>query len=168
MIIRQEIPADIAAIRDVTAAAFKDHPHSDQTEHLIIDRLRQAGALTISLVAVVDDDVAGHIAFSAVELSGGSKGWFGLGPISVRPECQGRGIGGALIRQGLEMLRHQAAAGCVVMGDPDFYRKFGFRNDPQFILKDCAPQYFLVQPLSSGEASGMVNYNAAFYAGVGE
>ncbi len=168
MIVRQEIPADIAAIRDVTAAAFKDHPHSDQTEHLIIDRLRQAGALNISLVAVVDGKVVGHVAFSPLELSDGSKGWFGLGPVSVLPECQGRGIGGALIRRGLDMLRDRAAAGCVVMGDPELYTKFGFRNDPQFILKDCAPQYFLVQPLSSGEASGMVNYNAAFYAGVGE
>ena len=168
MIIRPEGQADVAAIRDVTIAAFKDHPHSDQTEHLIIDRLRQAGALSISLVAVVDDDVVGHIAFSPVEPSDGSKGWFGLGPVSVLPECQGRGIGGVLIRQGLDRLRDQAAAGCVVMGDPDFYRKFAFRNDPQLVLKDCAPQYFLAQPLSSGEASGMVSYNAAFYAGVDE
>lgn len=165
MIIRPESPTDIPAIRDVTIAAFRDHPHSDQTEHLIVDRLRQAGALSISLVAVVDDEIVGHIAFSPVELSDGSKGWFGLGPVSVVPQYQGRGIGGSLIRQGLDMLRDQGAAGCVVMGDPDLYRKFEFRNNPQFVLKDCAPQYFLVQPLSSREASGTVSYNAAFYAG---
>lgn len=168
MIIRPECPADVAAIRDVTIAAFKDHPHSDQTEHLIIDRLRQAGALSISLVAEVDGDVVGYIAFSPVALSDGSESWFGLGPVSILPECQGQGIGGALIRQGLSMLRDQGAAGCVVMGEPDFYRKFGFRNDPQLALRDCAPQYFLVQPLSSHGASGMVSYNAAFYAGVDE
>lgn len=168
MIIRPEAPADVAAIREVTIAAFKDHPHSDQTEHMIVDRLRRAGALSVSLVAVVEGEVAGHIAFSAVELSDGSKGWFGLGPVSVLPTFQGKGIGGALIRQGLDILREQGASGCVVMGDPDLYRKFGFRNDPKFVLQDCAPQYFLAQPLSSAGASGMVRYNAAFYAGVDE
>jgi putative acetyltransferase len=168
MIIRPENPADIAAIRDVTIAAFKDHPHSDETEHLVVDRLRQAGALSISLVCEVDGAVVGHIAFSPVMLSDGSKNWFGLGPISVSPAFQGQGIGGALIRQGLDMLRAQPTAGCVVMGDPDFYRKFGFRNDPQFVLQDCAPQYFLALPLSSDGASGMVSYHAAFYTGVDE
>jgi putative acetyltransferase len=166
MITRLENPADVAAIHDVTISAFKGHPHSDQTEHLIVDRLRQAGTLSISLIAEVDGDVVGHIAFSPVALSDGSKDWFGLGPVSVLPAFQGQGIGGALIRQGLDMLRHQAAAGCVVMGDPDFYQKFGFRNDPQFALKDCAPQYFLVQPLSSNPASGIVTFHPAFYAGV--
>lgn len=164
MITRFESPADIAAIRAVTIAAFKDHPHSDQTEHLIVDRLRQAGALSISLVAEVNGQVAGHIAFSPVKLFDGSKGWFGLGPVSVLPAFQGQGIGGALIRKGLDLLRDQAAAGCVVMGDPDLYRKFGFSNDAKLVFKDCAPQYFLVQLLSSAGASGMVTYDAAFYA----
>ncbi|WP_276118347.1 GNAT family N-acetyltransferase [Pararhizobium qamdonense] len=168
MIIRPEKPEDRAAIRAVTISAFQDHPHSDQTEHLILDRLRKAGALALSLVAEVNGDVAGHIAFSPVTLSDGSKDWYGLGPVSVLPALQGQGIGGALIRQGLDMLRHQAAAGCVVMGDPDLYRKFGFRNDPQFTLKDCAPQYFLTQPLSLPGASGMVTYNPAFYPGADE
>ncbi|WP_426130294.1 GNAT family N-acetyltransferase [Pararhizobium sp. PWRC1-1] len=165
MIIRPESPADIAAIRAVTIAAFKDHPHSDQTEHLIIDRLRQAGALSLSLVAEVNGDVVGHIAFSPVELSDGSKDWYGLGPVSVLPAFQGRGIGSALIGKGLEVLREQAAAGCVVVGNPELYRKFGFQNDARLIYPDCAPQYFLAQPLSSNAASGTVSYNAAFFAG---
>jgi putative acetyltransferase len=168
MIIRPESPADIAAIHTVTIAAFKDHPHSEQTEQLIINRLRVAGMLHLSLVAELQGEVVGHAAFSRVELSDGSRDWFGLGPISVLPSHQGQGIGGALIRRGLDRLREQAAAGCVVMGDPDFYRKFGFRNDPRFVLKDCAPQYFLAQPLSSAGGSGMVTYNAAFYAGADE
>ncbi|MDW5313684.1 N-acetyltransferase [Rhizobium sp. PL01] len=168
MIICPEGPADVAAIRGVTAAAFEDHPYSDQTEHRIIDRLRQAGVLSMSLVAVVDDGIVGHIAFSPVELSDGSKDWFGLGPLSVLPACQGQGIGVALIRRGLAMLREQSVGGCVVMGDPDLYRKFGFRNDPQLILRDCAPQYFLAQPLFSQGASGIVTYHAAFYADVDE
>ncbi len=166
MIIRPESPADVAAIHAVTLEAFKGHPYSDGTEHLIVDRLRDAGALSLSLVAEVEGEVVGHIAFSPVELSDGSKQWFGLGPVSVLPSFQGQGIGGALIRRGLEMLKEQAAAGCVVVGNPELYRKYGFQNDAGMIYADCAPQYFLTQPLSSPSASGMVTFNAAFYAGV--
>lgn len=166
MIIRPENPADVAAIHSLTREAFKDHPHSDGTEHFIVDRLRSAGALSLSLVAEVEGVVVGHVAFSPVEFSDGSAGWFGLGPVSVLPSFQGQGIGGALIRRGLEILKERAAAGCVVVGDPQLYRKFGFQNDPQITFADCAPQYFLVQPLSSTPASGMVTYNAAFYGGV--
>lgn len=164
--IRPENPADRAAIHFVTREAFRDRPYSSQTEHLIVDRLRDVGALSLSLVAEVQGEVVGHIAFSPVEFSDGSRGWFGLGPVSVLPSFQGQGIGGALIRRGLEILRGQAAAGCVVVGTPELYRKFGFQNDPQITFADCAPQYFLAQPLSSTPASGMVTYSAAFYGGV--
>jgi putative acetyltransferase len=166
MMIRPEKPGDVGAIHSLTREAFKDHPYSDGTEHFIVDRLRNAGALSLSLVAEVQGAVVGHVAFSPVELSDGSAGWFGLGPVSVLPSHQGQGIGGALIREGLEMLRGQAAAGCVVVGNPELYRKFGFQNDPRITFADCAPQYFLTQPLSSTLASGMVTYNAAFYGGV--
>jgi putative acetyltransferase len=168
MIIRLENPANVAVIHAVTLEAFKGHPYSDGTEHLIVDRLRQAGALSLSLVAEIEGDVVGHIAFSPVELSDGSKHWFGLGPVSVLPSLQGQGIGGALIRKGLEILRERAAAGCVVVGNPELYRKYGFQNDASMTYADCAPQYFLVQPLSSTPASGMVTFHPAFYAGVDE
>ena len=163
MIIRPEAPADIPAIRAVTRAAFLDHPYSEQTEHLIIERLRERGMLALSLVAEIQDEIVGHIAFSPVELSDGSRDWFGLGPLSVTPLRQGQGIGGALIRQGLEMLKARNAAGCVVMGEPDLYRKFGFRNDAKISYADCAPQYFLAQALSLAGGSGMVTYDEAFY-----
>jgi putative acetyltransferase len=168
MIIRPESPSDVAAIHAVTLEAFRGHPYSDGTEHLIVDRLREAGALSLSLVAEIEGDVVGHITFSPVELSDGSQQWFGLGPVSVLPSFQGQGIGGALIRRGLEILRERAAAGCVVVGNPELYRKYGFQNDARMTYADCAPQYFLTQPLSSTPASGMVTYNAAFYAGVDE
>jgi len=164
--IRPEEPADVEAIHSLTREAFKDHPYSDGTEHFIVDRLRNAGALSLSLVAEVQGEVVGHVAFSPVEFSDGSAGWFGLGPVSVLPSQQGKGIGGALIRRGLEILRERRAAGCVVVGNPELYRKFAFQNDPQITFADCAPQYFLVQPLSSTPASGIVTYNAAFYGGV--
>jgi putative acetyltransferase len=166
MIIRLENPADVVAIHAVTLEAFKGHQYSDGTEHLIVDRLRDAGALSLSLVAEVEGAVVGHIAFSPVELSDGSKQWFGLGPVSVLPSFQGQGIGGALIRKGLEVLKEKAAAGCVVVGNPELYRKYGFQNDAGMSYADCAPQYFLVQPLSSNPASGIVTFHPAFYAGV--
>jgi putative acetyltransferase len=164
--IRPEKPGDVKAIHSLTREAFKDRPYSDGTEHFIVDRLRDADALSLSLVAEVQGEVVGHIAFSPVEFSDGSAGWFGLGPVSVLPSQQGQGIGGALIRRGLEILRERRAAGCVVVGSPELYRKFGFQNDPQITFVDCAPQYFLVWPLSSTPASGMVTYNAAYYGGV--
>ncbi|URK87846.1 N-acetyltransferase [Rhizobium sp. RCAM05350] len=168
MIIRLENPADVTVIHAVTLEAFKGHPYSDGTEHFIVDRLQEAGALSLSLVAEIDGDVVGHIAFSPVELSDGSKQWFGLGPVSVLPSLQGQGIGGALIRKGLEILRERAATGCVVVGNPELYRKYGFQNDAGMTYADCAPQYFLTQPLSSNPASGMVTFHPAFYAGVDE
>lgn len=165
MIIRSEEDKDRAAIRAVTAAAFDGHPHSDGSEPAIIERLRQAGALAASFVAEEKSDVIGHIAFSPVEIDNGAKGWFGLGPISVLPEVQGRGIGSALMLAGLDWLRETGAAGCVLAGDPVFYERFGFRTGPALTLQDCAPQYFLALPLSSAPALGMVTYHPAFYGG---
>jgi putative acetyltransferase len=97
MIIRNERESDVEAISDVTKAAFENHPHSQHTEQFIVNALRVANALTISLVAEVDGKVVGHIAFSPVTISDGSHNWYGLGPISVLPECQRQGIGKSLI-----------------------------------------------------------------------
>ena len=74
MIIRPERAGDIEAIRTLTQTAFETAPHADGTEHLIIDRLRAAGALTLSLVAEVDGAIVGHVAFSPVTVSDGSAG----------------------------------------------------------------------------------------------
>jgi putative acetyltransferase len=163
--VRAERHGDEAAIAEVTRRAFEHHPHSDQTEHLIVERLRKQGALEISLVAELDEQIVGHIAFSPIGMSGGASGWFGLGPVSVEPEHQGQGIGRALIEAGLSQLRQQRAAGCVVMGDPGFYQKFGFLHQIQLKLPDCAPQYFLALGLQGPVPSGIVAYHAAFYGG---
>ena len=162
MIIRAETDRDSLAIRDVTAAAFAGHPHSDQSEPLIIERLRNDGALTLSLVAEDEGEVIGHVAFSPVSIEPAAPGWYGLGPVSVRPVRQARGTGSALIREGLETLRKSGAAGCVVVGEPDFYAKFGFRNEPALVFPGCAPQYFMVLPLSERLVSGTVSYHPAF------
>jgi putative acetyltransferase len=162
MIIRTEGPGDVAAIRTITTAAFRDMAYSSGTEAAIIDALRGAGALTLSLVAVEGGALVGHVAFSPVTIDGRDLGWFGLGPVAVRPDRQGRGIGGALIREGLERLIARGAGGCVLLGEPEYYSRFGFEADAGLVLADMPAEYF--QALSFGPEipEGMVRYHAAF------
>jgi putative acetyltransferase len=161
--IRDESPADVPAIEAVTVSAFLNAPHSGRTEQLIVRALREAGQLTVSLVAAAEGDVIGHVAASPVSLSEGSLGWFGLGPISVLPPHQGRGVGTRLMREALRILREKGAAGCVVLGDPAYYGRFGFLADPALVFPGAPPEYF--QALSFGASSprGVVTYHAAFY-----
>jgi putative acetyltransferase len=162
MHIRPERADDADAIAAVTRAAFQDHPHSDQTEHLIVAALRATDALALSLLAEVDGQVVAHIAFSPVTISDGSPGWYGLGPISVLPEKQKLGIGSRLIETGLHLLRAEKAQGCVVAGDPAYYQRFGFRHSDALTYPDLPAEYFLALPLQAGSAQGVVSYHPAF------
>jgi putative acetyltransferase len=119
MIVRKETESDIEAISQVTIAAFKTLPISNQTEQFIIKALRAAGALTLSLVVEIEGRVVGHVAFSPVIISDGTEGWYGLGPVSVLPEYQKQGIGKSLINEGLSLLRQMGGRGCVLVGDPN-------------------------------------------------
>lgn len=114
MLIRSEKDTDLAAIRNIHIAAFANQPYSLQNEHLIVDALRNAGALSVSLVAEVDGVAVGHVAFSPAWIDGQDCGWFVLGPVGVLPELQRRGIGRGLIEDGLKILRDRRARGCVV------------------------------------------------------
>ena len=163
MIIRPEHAGDIDAIRTLTETAFKTAPHADGTEHVIIDRLRDAGALTLSLVAEVDGVVVGHVAFSPVTISDGSPNWYGLGPIAVEPSKQGEGIGGRLVREGLDQLKALGAAGCVLVGDPAYYSRFGFEADPKLTLEGVPPEYFMRVAFSPVYGTGTVSYHPGFY-----
>ena len=160
--IEQERPEHAAAIRVLTDAAFKDAPHSAQTEARIVDALRAAGALTLSLVAVENGEVVGHAAFSPVTINGVAGGWYGLGPISVRPDRQRRGMGQALIRDGLDRLRSMNAAGCVVLGDPGYYGRLGFESDPELYYGDVPPGYFQRQTFTGAAPKGEVEYHPGF------
>lgn len=161
--VRDEAPGDEAAIAAVTAAAFRGAPHSDGSEAEIIERLRVAGDLAVSLVAVdADGAIVGHVAFSPVTISDGTSGWYGLGPVSVVPSHQGTGIGSSLIRAGLERLRSAGARGCVVLGEPAFYARFGFRHDPRLVFPGPPPEYFLRLVFAGPEPHGAVGYSAAF------
>ena len=164
MQIRPERPEDAAAIRVLTDAAFKDLPHSDQTEAKIVEVLRAAEALTISLVAVQDGEIVGHVAFSPVRINGVAGAWYGLGPVSVKPEQQRKGIGQGLIRDGLRQLKSASAAGCVVLGDPAYYSRFGFEYDRELCYRDAPPGYFQRLTLSGSPPKGEVTYHPAFEA----
>ena len=126
MLIRPEQSGEEQAIHDLTQTAFATMPFSDGTEGPIIDALRKDGDLAVSLVAVEGERVVGHIAFSPVTIEGRHDGWFGLGPISVLPELQRRGIGKALISAGQDILRRRGASGCALIGDPAYYSRVGF------------------------------------------
>lgn len=161
--IRNETAADVPAIEAVTISAFLGAPHSGHNEQFIIRALREAGQLVVSLVAVAEGNVVGHVAVSPVSLSVGAPGWCGLGPIAVLPPYQGRGVGSRLMREALRILREKGAAGCVVLGEPAYYGRFGFAVDPALVFPGAPPEYF--QALSFGPASprGVVSYHAAFY-----
>lgn len=89
--LRHETPADVGAIATLTAAAFLHAEHSSHTEQFIVNALRAAGALTLSLVAEHNGTPIGHASVSPVVLSNGGAGWYGLAPVSVLPACQSRG-----------------------------------------------------------------------------
>lgn len=163
MIIRDERKEDIAAIRDLTTSAFTGAPHSDGTEAAIIDGLRANGALAISLVAERNDAIVGHIAFSPVSVSDGATNWFGLGPVSVDPSLQGQGIGRLLIERGLDRLKELGAGGCVLLGEPAYYERFGFRHHETLSFPGPPPEYFMALALHGPVPSGIVRYDKAFY-----
>ncbi|MCL6708850.1 N-acetyltransferase [Pseudomonas sp. R2.Fl] len=163
MIVRPERAGDETAIGELTARAFAGMPFSDQTEPQIIERLRRAGALTISLVAEDEGAIVGHVAFSPLTLSSGQTDWYALGPISVEPERQRSGIGSTLIATGFERLKALAAAGCVLAGDPGYYGRFGFRSFPGLSCDAVPPEYLLALPLNSGEPLGIVGFHPGFF-----
>jgi putative acetyltransferase len=164
MIIRSETAADIEAITDVTVAAFEDHPISQQTEHFIVIALREAGALSLSLVAEMDGRVVGHIAYSPLQISDGTSDWYGMGPVSVLPELQRQGIGSALINQSLSMLEEMGAKGCALVGDPNYYSRFGFRNYPELVHEGVPPEFFMALPFGDEVPTGTVTFHQAFEA----
>jgi putative acetyltransferase len=151
-------------ICEVTQAAFEQAEYSSGTEGAIVRVLCEAGALTISVVADEEGDIVGHVAFSPIVVEGIESGWFGLGPVSVSPDRQGTGIGARLIRDGLAMLRAKGACGCVVLGDPRYYERFGFREDARLRYPGVPQEYFMAQPFGDEVPTGEVAYHPCFGA----
>lgn len=168
IVIRSERDADENAIAEVTAAAFETLEISNQTEQFIIEALRAAGALKLSLVAELDGRVIGHIAFSPVSISDGTLNWYGLGPVSVLPEFQRQGVGKALIREGLSQLRDMGAGGCCLVGHPEYYIKFAFQNMPGLVLEGVPPEVFFALSFDGRAPRGSVAFHEAFMADGGQ
>ena len=123
MDVLEEHPAHFAAITCVHDCAF-----GGPQEGMLVAMLRDAGRVDLSLVAVIQGEVAGHALFSRVTLEPVTDGvqWVALGPIGVLPELQGLGIGTRLVTEGLERCRIRGYDGVVLLGDPGYYSRFGF------------------------------------------
>ncbi|MBT1444358.1 N-acetyltransferase [Shewanella sp. JM162201] len=177
IIIRDEFPADIEAIHALTIAAFANAPHTDNTEQFIVKALRDSGALALSLVAQLGaaelvnggedgKQLVGHVALSRVEIigNGSELDWFGLGPISVAPAQQRQGIGTELMLAAMARLEALGAGGCVLLGDPAYYQRFGFAPVPGLVLPGVPPEYFMARRFAGDWPAGEVRYHSAFSA----
>jgi putative acetyltransferase len=162
--LRPEQPSDAAAIHDLTKRAFAPMPFSEGDEQELVDALRAAGDLVLSLVAVDGaGTIIGHIGFSPVTINGAACDWLQLAPVSVSPEVQRSGIGSALVRAGLAQVRERGAGGVAVVGDPGYYERFGFAVVPGLApLSDHDAPYFRALLLSGEAPQGMLRYAPAF------
>lgn len=163
-LIRPERADDSAAIYDVTKRAFAPMPFAAGNEQDLIDALRKKGALALSLVAEKDGCVVGQISFSPAFTADGSPGWFALGPVSVEPALKHQGIGSQLINAGIAWLRKQGAAGCVLVGNPAYYSRFGFKPFPALTPEGEPPEYFQILPLLVQEPDVVVGFHPLFHA----
>ncbi len=148
----------------MTELAFRTLAISQHTEQFIVRALRAARVLTISLVAESEGQVVGHVAFSPVTISDGSPNSHGLGPVSVLPRLQKQGIGTALIQQGLSQLKALGSQGCVLVGNPNYYRRFGFRNIPQWVQEGIPQEVFVAKRFYEGVPMGAVEFHPGFLA----
>jgi len=162
--VRTETADDISAIHRVVAAAFGQTVEAD-----LIDGLRAAGALTVSLIATIDETVVGHIAFSPVDIDDDedSAKALGLGPLAVVPAHQNQGIGTGLVEAGLARCRDLGVAIVVVLGEPGYYGRFGFGPSVAHDIRwehDAPADAFMVRELVPGALAGVrgtARYHAA-------
>jgi putative acetyltransferase len=165
MTIRPERPEDKDAVYAVNRAAFET-----EDEARLVDRLRLAGDLRLSLVALVAGRIVGHIAFSPVSIQHNPTGLtvLGLAPIAVLPDYQQRGVGKALIQEGLTQCRAMGTDAVVLLGHTSYYPRFGFVPASRYNLKYKGEDFgeaFMILEITQGAAaqlSGRVDYVAAF------
>ncbi|RMH88640.1 N-acetyltransferase [Lysobacter pythonis] len=161
---RAEDTGDADAIHLVVQAAFREAAHRGGSEQHIVDALRRDGRLSLSLVAEFGGEIIGHLAASPVTIDGHDLGWHGLGPLSVRPDWQRRGIGQRLVTEALARLRAEGGAGCVVLGEPGYYGRFGFHAGPALHLPGMPAEYFQSLPFDTATPEGEVAFAPAFAA----
>jgi putative acetyltransferase len=156
-----ERPRDAVAIRDLTQAAFAPMPFADETDHLLPERLRADGDLTLSLVAVEADQIIGHVAFSPATIGHEITGWIGLGPISVAPARQRQGIGSALCAKGCAIMERQGGLGVVLIGNPKVYAPMGFISDGNLSYRTLSPEIVQYKCLHGASPKGEVIFAPA-------
>ena len=165
MIIREEQPADLTGVRTLNLAAFPNEAEAD-----LIEALRDNGKASLSLVAISEEQVIGHILFSPVTMASndGTCQVLGLGPMAVLPQWQGQGVGSRLVREGLERCRASGAGCVVVLGHPGFYPRFGFQVASSHGIQceyDVPDPVFMVAELAEGalgSISGLARYQPEF------
>ena len=162
MIIRQETSEDIEPIFNLTTEAFEPMFYSDGSEPKIINDLRSNGDLTLSLVAVDQGKVVGHVAFSPVTINNVDDDWYGLGPISVLPQQQRSGVGTQLIDDGFQRLKELGANGVALIGDPDYYGRFGFTGDGKLTYGDLPARLVQWVAIKGDAPRGELKYCRAF------
>lgn len=161
VVIRAETVDDAAAIHAVLSSAFPT-----DAEARLVDALRAAGRLSVALVAEDGGRIVGHVAFSPVSLAGAAGG-LGLAPLAVTADCQRQGIGSRLVRQGLALAAARGTPFVVVLGEPGYYSRFGFRRAVEVGLDNeyGADEAFMVLELRPGSlpvGGGLVRYEAEF------
>lgn len=163
--IREERPEEIETVR-----AVNDHAFGQPQESRVVDALRANGGVLLSLVAVLNGRVVGHILYSPVTLSsdGGVVVGAGLGPMAVLPAFQRQGIGGKLIERGNEMLRARGCPFVAVLGHPEYYPRFGFRPAGGYGIRcewevpDDVFMVLVMDPVTMKGVSGLARYREEF------
>jgi putative acetyltransferase len=161
--LRNEGAGDARAIGAVTRSAFAAAPHASGREAEIVALLRAADALSLSLVAEAGGAVVGHLAASPAS-AGEDRGWVAIGPVSVAPRLQRRGVGSLLMRGAMARLARTSAAGVVLVGDPAWYGRFGFRSFPGLTAAGIPSAYVLAVPFRGAVPEGAVRFHGAFDA----
>jgi putative acetyltransferase len=163
--IRVETETDHGPIRRLTETAFSGKPYAGGDEQDVIDNLRKACALTLSLVATDNSEVVGQATFSPAEISSNTGVWFALGPISVAPERQGERIGEQLIEAGIEHISKLGASGCILTGDPNYYSRHGFEVASEHCPANEPGEYFQLRMIGPERPIGTFRFHDAFYEG---
>lgn len=167
MLIRNEHKNDVDRISKLQFAAFDGHPiHAGAapTEHLIVERLRAADALTLSLLAEENGEALGHIVISPTSVGDCKQGWYLLGPVGVVPSKQRQGVGSALIREVLMQMQENGAEGVVLVGDPEYYKRFGFKSFSGLSYSGVPEQFVLGLSFSDKDPEGEISAHDAFHA----
>jgi putative acetyltransferase len=165
MEIRPFTTTDADAVFEVHRRAFGGRTE----ESRIVERLHDADAAVVSLVAVVDDHIVGHVLFSPVTVDDHGTGaeLVGLAPVGVLPDSQNEGVGSSLIQRGIGACRAAGVDAVVVLGDPAYYSRFGFERASDYGLDNeyGADEGFMIKPLHEGAIDGLhgtVSYRPEF------